>query len=338
MAMIARNNRLSDENDDLKAENLEMSKRLLILDRDVGKLREQRMVYLLKEQDFLDLEQEVKLRKEMGAANKKCSRTRHANRYLCRVISTPRNVEEEMITGLNDTIRARKIRRLKLQRNIEIAEYHHIPWETPTDGDTDPSGETSNGGDNAPKRKKKRTKRKSTRRSPAQKRKTAEACAFLAQNTQPTVVHSIEDIGLVGTVAARSSSPVVSVNRGGAAAPVPTEEDPPPTVSSGEASLDNALRTLGADAANVTLANSLIAAESRSNAASAISEDLITGGDTRQQTPKRKYNKLNDLDVVGTVSPIFLLSNLNNYLQADDLRWSPPRMQSPNQKEGPNRL
>ena len=84
--MIQRSNRVERENDRLREENLEMLKRILILDRTLGKLREQRLVHLLKEQDFLDLKQEVKLWKEIGAANKKCSRTR-LNRYLCKVTS-----------------------------------------------------------------------------------------------------------------------------------------------------------------------------------------------------------------------------------------------------------
>ena len=210
-----------------------------------------------------------------------------------------------MVTGLNDTIRARKIRRLKLQRNIEIAEYHHIPWETPTDGDTDP--EASSNGDNTSKRKKKRTKQKATRQSPAQKRKSAEACSYLARNTQPTIDHPISDVIETVAVGSRPNSPLVSINRAGASA---ANEDPPAASGSGGSggsSLDNALRTIAADGPTVTLANSLLIQEGHSNAMSVVSEDLITAGsDTRQQAPKRKYNKLNDLNVVAATVSLIL--------------------------------
>ena len=314
--MIARSNRLEVDNDSLRQENLDLSKRVLILDRTVGKLREQRMVHLLKEQDFLDLEQEVKLKKEIGAANKKCSRMRHLHRYVCKVIVRPRYFEEDLVMGMNDTIRARKIRRLKLQRNIEIEEYHHLRWTTPDESEiTDPE---ETGGDNPTKKRKRRTKKKSTPRSPAltkkdkaKRKELADARDYLAEHTAPTTSTLFSGVQTEGS---RPSSPVLSIQRNthpelnkqqDTTNVQNNQEQTAGTVAEGagdvattsanpNVSLDDAIEALVEDPATKDLVEDLLNDSLRSTNSSEgeLSGDANAFSTVSSTRPKRKYNKL----------------------------------------------
>lgn len=280
------------------------------------------MVHLLKEQDFLDLEQEVKLKKEIGAANKKCSRMRHLLRHVCRVVVKARPFDEDLVLGINATIRARKIRRLKLQRNIEIAEFCNLRWTTPDESETtDPE---ATGGDKPTKKRKRRTKKKSTPRSPAldkqdkaKRKELAAAREYIADHTTPTTSTLFAGVQNEGS---RPSSPVIAIARnthpelntqpGNAtvSANVPNvQEQTAGTVDEGagevattstptDGSLDNALAALIEDPANEKMVDDLLNDSHRSANSNSSGEELSadanefsTVGSGRS---KRKYNRL----------------------------------------------
>ena len=115
--------RVIEENAELRKQNLQYSQKIDNQDKALLRLRRDRLLHLLREQDFLDLQQSVTLAKEMGCAYKKATRERNKHGYWFRVVTSAVDFNEAEITGETEDIRQRKIRRKKLRREITIKEF-----------------------------------------------------------------------------------------------------------------------------------------------------------------------------------------------------------------------
>ena len=100
--------RVIEANEELRKQNLQFSQKIDDQDEALLRLRRDRLLHLLREQDFLDLKQSVTLAKEMGCAYNKATRERNKNGYWFRVVTSAVDFNEADITGETVEIRLRK--------------------------------------------------------------------------------------------------------------------------------------------------------------------------------------------------------------------------------------